>query len=302
VLRDGEPLVRASYGLADMEAHVPATATTNYRLASVSKQFTAAAILLLAEDGRLQLDDRARKWLPSLPKAAERVTIRHLLTHMSGLIDYEDVIPGDFKPQLHDADVLRLLESQDRTYFASGSGYRYSNSGYALLALIVERASGKTFAAFLRERIFQPLGMSNTVAFEDGISTVSNRAFGYTEEQGRWSRNDQSQTSAVLGDGGIYSSIDDLAKWDAALYDGRLLRPSSLQAAFKPATRTDDPNVEYGFGWRITGGTLWHSGETMGFRNVIVRHPQRKLTVVVLTNRNDPEPYRLAQQIAALAL
>ena len=302
VLRDGEPLVRASYGLADMEAHVPATATTNYRLASISKQFTAASILLLAEDGRLELDDRVRKWLPSLPQAAERVTIRHLLTHMSGLIDYEDVIPETFKPQLHDADVLRLLESQDRTYFAPGSSYRYSNSGYALLALIVERVSGKTYATFLRERIFQPLGMSSTVAFEEGISTVSNRAFGYTQEQGRWDRTDQSQTSAVLGDGGIYSSIDDLAKWDAALYDGRLLRPASLQAAFKPATRTDDPDVEYGFGWRITGETLWHSGETMGFRNVIVRYPKRKVTVIVLTNRNEPEPYRLALEIAKKVL
>ena len=299
VLRDGEPVVRAGYGLADVEARTPATATTNYRLASVTKQFTAASILLLAEDGRLTLDDRARKWLPSLPKAVEAVTIRHLLTHTSGLIDYEDVIPETFKPQLHDADVLRLLESQDRTYFRPGSSYRYSNSGYALLALIVERASGRTFATFLRERIFQPLGMTNTVAHEDGISTVSTRAFGYTQEQGRWSRTDQSQTSAVLGDGGIYSSIDDLAKWDAALYDGRLLRPSSLQAAFTPATRTDAPEVEYGFGWRITGETLWHSGETVGFRNVIVRYPKRHLTVVVLTNRNDPEPYRLALKIAS---
>jgi CubicO group peptidase (beta-lactamase class C family) len=301
VLRDGEPVVRAGYGLADMEARTPATATTNYRLASVTKQFTAASILLLAEDGRLKLDDHARKWLPSLPKAAEPVTIRHLLTHTSGLIDYEDVIPETFKPQLHDADVLRLLESQDRTYFKPGSSYRYSNSGYALLALIVERASGRTFATFLRERIFQPLGMTNTVAYEEGISTVSTRAFGYTQEQGGWSRTDQSQTSAVLGDGGIYSSIDDLAKWDAALYDGRLLRPTSLQAAFTPATGTDDPEVEYGFGWRITGETLWHSGETVGFRNVIVRYPKRHLTVVVLTNRNEPEPYRLALQIATNA-
>ncbi len=302
VLRDGEPIVRAGYGLANVEAHTPATPTTNYRLASVTKQFTASSILLLAEDGRLKLDDRVRKWLPSLPKAAEPVTIRHLLTHTSGLIDYEDVIPESFKPQLHDADVLRLLESQDRTYFAPGSGYRYSNSGYALLALIVERASGKTFSTFLRERIFQPLGMNDTVAHEEGISTVSTRAFGYTEEQGRWTRTDQSQTSAVLGDGGIYSSIDDLAKWDAALYDGRLLRPSSLQAAFTPAVRTDDPNVEYGFGWRTTGETLWHSGETVGFRNVIVRYPKRRLTVVVLTNRNEPEPYRLALEIAKQAM
>jgi CubicO group peptidase (beta-lactamase class C family) len=298
VLRDGRPVVRASYGLADLETHTPATPETNYRLASVSKQFTAASILLLAEDGRLTLDDRGHTWLPSLPKAAETVTIRHLLTHTSGLIDYEDVIPGNLAAQLHDADVLRLLETQDRTYFRPGTGYRYSNSGYALLALIVQRASGKTFAKFLRERIFQPLGMFNTVAHEEGVSTVNNRAFGYTQEAGRWSRTDQDPTSTVLGDGGIYSSIDDLAKWDAALYDGRLLQPSSLRAAFTPATHTDDPEIEYGYGWRITGETLWHSGESVGFRNVIVRYPKRHATVVVLTNRNDPEPYPLALEIA----
>jgi CubicO group peptidase (beta-lactamase class C family) len=298
VLRDGQPIVRAGYGLADVETNTPATPETNYRLASVTKQFTAASILLLAEEGRLKLDDRVRTWLPSLPEAAEMVMIRHLLTHTSGLIDYEDVIPENFTAQLHDTNVLRLLETQDRTYFHPGTGYRYSNSGYALLALIVERASGKTFATFLRERIFQPLGMNNSVAYEEGISTVNNRAFGYTEKAGRWIRTDQNQTSAVLGDGGIYSSIDDLAKWDAALYDGRLLRPSSLLAAFTPATHTDDPQIEYGYGWRITGETLWHSGETVGFRNVILRYPKRHMTVVVLTNRNEPEPYQLALEIA----
>jgi CubicO group peptidase (beta-lactamase class C family) len=298
VLRDGQPVVRASYGLADLETGTPAKPETNYRLASVTKQFTAASILLLAEDGRLTLDDRGHTWLPSLPKAAETVTIRHLLTHTSGLIDYEDVVPEIFAAQLHDADVLRLLETQDRTYFRPGTGYRYSNSGYALLALIVQRASGQTFATFLRERIFDPLAMFNTVAYEEGVSTVNNRAFGYTEEAGRWNRTDQDQTSAVLGDGGIYSSIDDLAKWDAALYDERLLQPSSLRAAFTPTTHTDDPEIEYGYGWRITGETVWHSGETVGFRNVIVRYPKRHLTVIVLTNRNEPEPYRLALEIA----
>jgi CubicO group peptidase (beta-lactamase class C family) len=298
VLRDGQQVVRASYGLADLETHTPATPETNYRLASVSKQFTAASILLLAEDGRLTLDDRGHTWLPSLPKAAETVTIRHLLTHTSGLVDYEDVLPGNLAAPLHDADVLRLLETQDRTYFRPGTGYRYSNSGYALLALIVQRASGKAFAKFLRERIFQPLGMFHTVAHEEGVSTVTNRAFGYTQEAGRWNRTDQDPTSAVLGDGGIYSSIDDLAKWDAALYDERLLQPSSLQAAFTPATHTDDPEIQYGYGWRITGETLWHSGESVGFRNVIVRYPKRHATVVVLTNRNEPEPYQLALEIA----
>jgi CubicO group peptidase (beta-lactamase class C family) len=302
VLRDGAPLVRRSYGMADLEAQVAATPQTNYRLASVSKQFTAASILLLAEDGRLRLDDKLRDWLPTLPRVADPITIRHLLTHTSGLIDYEDVMdPADTR-QVHDADVLTLLESQDRTYFAPGTGYRYSNSGYALLALIVERASKQRYADFLRERIFRPLGMENTVAYETGISEAAHRAYGYSLENGAWVRTDQSTTSAVLGDGGIYSSIDDLARWDAALYDERLLKSTSLQQAFTPFTATDDPDVRYGFGWRITEETLWHSGETIGFRNVIVRYPKRHMTVIVLTNRDDPEPYATAKKIAEIVV
>jgi CubicO group peptidase (beta-lactamase class C family)/microsomal dipeptidase-like Zn-dependent dipeptidase len=299
VLQDGKPLVRRSYGFANLEDKVSATPETNYRLASVTKQFTAASILLLAESGKLKLDDPIRTWLPSLPDAAQPVTIRHLLTHTGGLIDYEDFVP-DGSPQVHDMDVLHILEKQNRTYFAAGTSYRYSNTGYALLSLIVEKASGQRFATFLHDRIFQPLGMNHTVAFEQGISTVDTRAFGYSAAGKGWTRTDQSSTSAVLGDGGIYSSIDDLAKWDAALYDERLLRKESLALAFTPATHTDNPSIEYGFGWRITGETLWHSGETQGFRNVIVRYPKRHMTVVVLTNRNDPEPYRTALAIARL--
>lgn len=302
VLRDGQPLVRRAHGMANLEDGIAATPQTNYRLASVSKQFTAAAVLLLIEDGRLKLDDRIGQYLPGLPAATNAITLRHLLTHTSGLIDYEDVMdPADTR-QVHDADVLTLLQSQDRTYFAPGTGYRYSNSGYALLALIVERASNQRYARFLHDRIFQPLGMRDTVAHEAGVSEVAHRAYGYSFENGAWTRTDQSTTSAVLGDGGIYSSIDDLAKWDAALYDGRLLSAQSLRQAFTPATPTDDPQVEYGFGWRITGDSLWHSGESIGFRNVIVRWPQRRLTVVMLTNRDDPEPYELAKKIGALAM
>lgn len=307
VVRDGKPVVRKSYGFANVEEHAAATPATNYRLASVTKQFTAASILLLAEDGKLQLDDSIRRSLPTLPKVAESMTIRHVLSHMSGLIDYEDVIPGDMTEQLHDADVLQILESQDRTYFPPGTSYRYSNSGYALLALIVGKASGKSFASFLQERIFAPLGMNDTVAYEEGISAVPNRAYGYSEENGSWQRTDQSQTSAVLGDGGIYSSIDDLAKWDAALYDDRLLSAKSRELAFRPVTDTDDVAVRYAMGWRVTeeqigGTTLWHSGESIGFRNVIIRYPQQRFTVILLTNRNDPEPYQTARAIARVFL
>jgi CubicO group peptidase (beta-lactamase class C family) len=302
VLRDGLPVFRRAYGLANLEVQVRATPATNYRLASMTKQFTSAAILLLAEDQRLSLEDPVRKWLPTLPAAANGITVRHLLTHTSGLIDYVDLMDEHTSQQLHDADVLHLLESANRTYFQPGTAYRYSNSGYALLSIIVARASGVDFASFLRDRIFRPLHMQNTVAFEEGISSVSDRAYGYSFVNRAWQRTDQSLTSAVLGDGGIYSSIDDLAKWDAALYDERLLRAASLRSAFSPATKTDDPAVQYGFGWRITGESLWHSGETMGFRNCIVRFPRHRLTVVVLTNRDDPEPYFLALAIAKIYL
>jgi CubicO group peptidase (beta-lactamase class C family) len=300
VMLDGKAVVRKSYGLADLEARRAATPATNYRLASVTKQFTAAAILLLAEDGRLDLDDHVRRWLPTLPPSNEPITLRHLLTHTSGLIDYEDVMPADQATQLRDRDVLTLQEGQDRLYFTPGSHYRYSNGGYSLLALIVEKVSGRTFQQFLSERIFAPLGMHHTLAYVTEGPAIADRAFGYSEIDGRWQRTDQSMTSAVLGDGGIYSSIDDLARWDAALYDDRLLGDASRTAAFSPWTATDDGDVAYGYGWRITGESLWHSGETIGFRNVIVRYPQRRLTVIVLSNRDGPEPYRTALAIARL--
>jgi len=302
VIRNDEPVIRRSWGCADIENGVLATSRTNYRLASVSKQFTAAAVLLLAEDGRVSLGDRLREFFPSLAPSLDAVTIHHLLTHASGLIDYEELISPETTMQLCSADVLQLLEAQKTGYFAPGSNYRYSNSGYALLALIVERVSGGTFADFLARRVFGPLGMNHTVAHEEGISTVGNRAFGYTMTNGEWARKDQSLTSAVLGDGGIYSSIDDLAKWDAAWYDGRLLSDESRRVALIGHTATDDPSVSYGFGWRITGETFWHSGETSGFRNVIVRYAARTLTIVLLTNRDDPEPYETALVIAKINL
>jgi CubicO group peptidase (beta-lactamase class C family) len=293
-------VVKKSYGLADVASGVKATPQTNYRLASVTKQFTAAAVLLLVEDKKIQLDDPVRKFFPSLPARLDSVTVQHLLTHTSGIVDYEDVIPAGTTAQVHDADVLRLLETQDSLYFQPGTKYQYSNSGYSLLALLVQKVSGKSFATFLHDRIFAPLHMINTVAFENGISTVSHRAYGHTLRNGTWVQKDQSVTSAVLGDGGIYSSIDDMEKWDAALYDSRLLSDESRRLAFTPHTDTDDPKVKYGFGWRISGDLISHSGETSGFRNVIIRNPSHHTTVVLLTNRDNPAPYETALAVMNL--
>ena len=304
VLHDGEARVHRGYGRSDLEQGIEAGAATNYRLASVSKQFTAAAILLLAQDGRLAIDDPLRKWLPSLPAATAAITLRHLLTHTSGLLDYEDLMAEPYDGQIRDAGVLALLEQQDRLQFPAGTAYRYSNSGYALLALVVERASGMSFPDFLRSRIFLPLGMHDTLAFVDGGPAVSNRAWGYSEIGGDWQRSDQSSTSAVLGDGGIYSNTHDLARWDAALDDDRLLSDASRALAFGKQVEVtgEDHEAHYGFGWRITGDTAWHSGETVGFRNVIVRWPSQRLTVVLLSNRNEPAPYETALAIGRLFL
>ena len=335
VLRDGEPVVRRAVGLADVAAGTPVTPSTNFRLASVSKQFTAAAVLLLAQDGRLRLDDPVRRWLPALPASAGGVTLHHLLSHTGGLPDYEDLMAADFAGQVHDADVLCLLATglpctdgdgaagfaadaaakppasrvppartaigRGEPWFAPGTAYRYSNTGYALLALVVEAASGTAYPEFLREHIFLPLGMDGTLAYVDGANVVPGRAYGHSADGTGWRRTDQSTTSAVLGDGGIYSSIDDLAKWDAALYDDRLLSGASRTLAFSPQTATPTGEAAvaaYGYGWRLDGdGLLWHSGETIGFRNVILRWPARRLTVVLLSNRNDPEPWADARAI-----
>jgi len=300
VLKDGKPLLRKGYGLADLEQHTKVTPDTDFRLASVSKQFTAAAILLLAEDGKLKLDDSIRHWLPSLPATTDKVTLRQLLSHTGGLIDYEDLIPPEQTAQLNDQDVLRMLSATPRSHFAPGSAYRYSNTGYVLLGLVVEKASGKTLQDFLAQRIFKPLHMDHTLLYVHDTKVVPNRAYGYSWTKGRWLRTDQSLTSATRGDGGIYSNIDDLAKWDAALYDDRLLGDASRKAAFSPHAKvTGEPyEASYGYGWRITGDTLWHSGESIGFRNVIVRWPKQHLTVVLLSNRNDPEPYQTVLKIA----
>jgi len=326
ISRNGAIVYEHGYGMADLEWNVPITPTTVMGAASISKQFTAKSILLLAQQGKLLLDDDVSQYIPEWSDREHHVTIRHLLTHTSGLIDYEDIMPEspptpaasatssalpatsdevvtDPSRQLRDIDVLHLLEKERRLYFEPGTQYRYSNGGYSMLALIVERASGKKFQDFLHERIFEPLGMRDTLAYVAEGPAVPHRAYGYTlANDGKWQRTDQSLTSAVLGDGGIYSSIDDLAKWDAAQYDDRLLSDASRELAFTPWTKTDDEQVKYGFGWRITGATLWHSGETIGFRNVIVRYPKAHLSVIVLTNRNDPEPYRMALAIAQLYL
>ena len=306
VIRDGKPIFAKGYGLANLDTKSPCTTNTNFRLASVTKQFTAMAIMMLAERNQLSLGETLPAFFPEFPAYGQAITVRHLLTHTSGLIDYEDVIPEGTTLPVLDQDVLRLLMKQDKTYFPPGAQYRYSNSAYALMALIVEARSGQTFARFLKENIFEPLKMTNTLAYEEGLSTVSNRALGHTLKSNVWQRTDQSLTSAVLGDGGVYSSVTDLTKWDQALYKSKLISEPMLRVAFSALTPTDKPGRSYGFGWYITEyrglREIYHSGETIGFRTRIVRYPEKKFTIIILANRSDTKLDEFPHQVVDLVL
>jgi CubicO group peptidase (beta-lactamase class C family) len=320
VVHDGQPVFRRGYGVTDLHTLDPIDARTNFRLASFTKQFTATCIMLLVHDGKLNYDDHLTDIFPEFPAYGKGITIRNLLNHTSGLPDYEDILakqypntPDEKIPQILDAGVLKLLEQQTRGKFPPGSRWEYSNSGYAILAMIVERVSGKSFGQFLQERIFIPLKMTSTLAYEKGKNEVPHRAYGHSKIDGVWHETDQSPTSAVLGDGGIYSSLDDLAKWDRALRDHTLLSEQEMLPALTPVHPTDGPPkfpegqpVSYGFGWFLDPyrghKRIWHYGETVGFRTVIERFPDDKLTIIVLANRADLDPQALALKIADLYL
>ncbi len=301
LVRDGTTIVAAAFGLADLEQSIPTTLATNYRLASVSKQFTAMAVLLLIADGRLALDDRLARFFEDAPPHWQHVTLLHLLTHTAGLLDYEDLILPGATAQLRDQDVLDLVRPSDSGYHAPGAAFRYSNTGYCLLALIVETVAEQPFAAVLRERIFTPFEMTGTLAYEAGVSDVPRRAYGYSLHGQTWTRTDQSLTSATLGDGGIYSSVADLTRWDAALATGRLLPGQLLARMFSPHAATPD-GAAYGLGWYLRGRRVaYHTGETIGFRTAIVRRLDTRLTAIVLANRSEAAPLALAEALLAQA-
>lgn len=325
VIKDGRTVFEHGYGVADLRSLRQIDAHTNFRLASCTKQFTAMAIMLLVHDGKLHYEDRLTDVFADFPAYGESISIRNLLNHTSGLLDYEDLmakpapntpagnIPQINIPQIKDAGVLALLKQQKTTKFPPGTKWDYSNSGYAVLAMAVERVSGQPFGRFLHDRIFSPLNMSRTVAYEKGKNEVANRAYGNTREGGTWSQMDQSSTSAVLGDGGVYSSLDDLAKWDQALAQHKLLSQAEMKQAITPVKiedgsvrEPDGTSAAYGFGWFLNPydhhPRMWHYGETVGFRTTIQRFVEPKLTIIVLCNRDDIVPANLALKIADLFL
>jgi CubicO group peptidase (beta-lactamase class C family) len=292
------------------------------------------SIMLLVHDGKLRYDTRLIDVFPEFPAYGKAITIRNLLNHTSGLPDYEDLMDKaqavhggpplwSETHQIQDAEVLKLLEAETQGKFAPGTKWSYSNSGYVVLGLVVAKASGESFPDFLRDRIFKPLKMDHTIAYVNGKNEVPNRAYGHSKNGRAFEQTDQSSTSATLGDGGVYSNLEDLARWDDALAHHTLLSAEEMQPALMPFKLSDgslphwsgdpgdtDPQagkpVAYGFGWYLDPyrghQRMWHYGDTVGFKSAIDRFPGDQLTVFVLTNRADLDAPALAVQIADLFL
>ena len=324
VLKGGHPFYERAFGVRDLKSLSKITDGTDFRLASMSKQFTAMCAMLLVHDRKLRYEDRLTDIFPDFPEYGRAITIRHLLTHTSGLPDYEDLMDKTWTPthQIQDQDVLELLKRQKKGKFAPGASWSYSNSGYVVLGLIVAKIGAEPFGDFLHRRIFEPLHMKHTLAFVNGQNSIPSRAFGHTRNQdGSFVQTDQSSTSATLGDGGIYSNVNDLAKWDEALRKNALLSKSEMSAALAPTLLANgalpnwpaEPNednlapgkpVSYGFGWYLDPykgrARMWHIGSTIGFRSVIQRFTDEDLTVIILANRTDLDITKLTLQVADL--
>jgi CubicO group peptidase (beta-lactamase class C family) len=254
----------------------------------------------LAERGRLSLDDRLEKFFPGFPEYGRKIEVQQLLTHTSGLAAYEELIPAGTRLQLDDFDVLHLLMDTKEPRFAAGKKFEYSNSGYALLGLIVEVAAKKPFHEFMSDELFRPLGMENTVLFQRGFNEVPNRAFGHARREGKWVRDDQSLTSAIRGDGAVYTSLRDYQKWLLAIEDQKLLTAESYKTIFTPHVATDRGESRYGYGWFIDEyrgqQRIHHNGDTRGFRLCVQRFPQRRAALVVqLNNEVEGEPEQMTR-------
>lgn len=337
VKKAGSTYIKKGYGVREFGKPARIDPATNFRLASDTKQFTAMAIMLLVHDGMLHYDDHLTDIWQDFPAYGKDITVAHLLTHTSGLPDYEELMEQVEKKsgprwsaerQIQDSEVLALLEQQTAGKFEPGTSWAYSNSGYVLLGLIVAKKSGSSYEQFLERRIFAPAGMKHSVVYQKGKNKISARAFGHSPlaldagaQAPLFRVDDQSSTSATLGDGGIYSNLEDLSKWDDALQNHTLLSAKEMEPALTPVRLADGsvPNwpkeenednlapgkpVSYAYGWFLDPyqdhARTWHTGSTKGFRNVIQRFTADGLTIVILSNRSDLNPKALAEEIAGL--
>ncbi len=310
IVRDGRVIKARGYGLANLELKAPATTSTVYEIGSNTKQFTAAAVLLLVERGKLALDDSVRKFFPEAPASWQRITVRHLLSHTSGIQNHV-AVPGyldvfrtnlSFETTPGRDEILRMFFALPLE-FEPGETWSYDNTGYYLLGLIVEKVSGQTYWQFLEESIFRPLGMQATRS-TDPRPLVPNRASGYEWVNGGYENRPVLGPSVAFSAGALLSTVEDLARWDSALHSNRILSQASRELMWTPVAASDGTPaaLDYGFGWFVERyrrqRLVQHSGGTPGFSSAIYRYRDEKLTIILLTNHGDRAIDHLAIEIA----
>jgi CubicO group peptidase (beta-lactamase class C family) len=305
VSRRGQIVRAEGYGLANVELNVAVKPETIFQSGSVGKQFTATAVMMLVEDGKIGLDDPLTKYFAGAPDRWRQVTVRQLLSHTAGFTDY----PKDFdlRKDYTEDELLKIVQAIPPAY-APGTDWSYSNLGYLTLGILIHRVTGEFYGDFLEQRVFQPLGMSTTRIINEA-DIIPNRSAGYRLDDGQLKNQEWvSPTLNTTADGSLYFSILDLAKWDAALYTDRLLKPSSLQQMWTVARlKNGKPNSgHYGFGWFVESDdghrVIEHEGQWQGFETQISRYVDDGLTVVVLTNLGNAEPQRIAHAVAKIYL
>jgi len=298
VALDGKVLFRRDYGLANRELGVPNGKDTKYRIASLTKQFTAAAILQLVETGKVRLDDPISQYYPAAPQAWSKVTLRHLLSHQSGIYNYTDGMAADpawFEVSRTPRELVAL--SHDKPLqFSPGTNFRYTNTGYVLLGMVIEQASGQSYASYLKDHIFEPLGMADT-GYDDTSVILPGRASGYAKVGDRWVHPTPMSLTVPFAAGGLYSTADDLLKWDSALHAFKPLSQASVAAMF-----TDYGGATgfgYGVGKSAQGQVVWsHGGGIGGFSSAIQHMPEDRLTVIVLSNEDGAPTTKIATDLA----
>ena len=302
-------LVKRGYGYADLENEVPIDENSSFRLASVSKQFTTMAVMLLVEDGVLAYDDPLVKHIPELD-TYPGVTLRHMMHHTSGIPDfyekgfYEEYDAADPMPQ--NSDLVDVMTRYPEPDFAPGEKYVYNNAAYELLAVVVERVSGMPFPTFMEERVFRPAGMRTATTFSTSRADIPNRVYGYEPSDDGYELYDYDPFNDILGSGGVYASLNDFAAWDVSLTNNGVASEDTLRLAYTSAQLTDGSATGYGFGWSLGAyrGHRFaaHGGSWVGFRTHFARYPELGLAIAVLTNQVDAEPGEYVQKIVDILL
>ena len=303
VVQNGQAIKTEAYGFANLELHTPARPETVFEVGSLTKQFTAAGILLLQQEGKLSVNDKVRRYLREAPAAWNEITIRHLLAHTSGLKNYTGLDGFELRRHLSQTQFIEAVRAQPLD-FQAGTSWKYCNTGYNLLGFIIENVSGRSYWDFMSAKIFQPLGMSATTNRLPSV-IITNRAAGY-EQTNHVLINRDSDLTDVFSAGALVSTVLDLAQWNTALDGEKLLTVASKEQMWHPTKLNDGTLTKYGFGWYIDTverqRNIGHSGSTSGFSASIQRFPDKQLAVILLTNTDEQIATALARRIAMLFL